>query len=90
MGRRLSIMPAMVSLLITATLIAAPALADELKASFTPREMAHCMMKRFKANHSESYRDAYNACKAQFDLAQADRGETAMNEIAPTETSKPQ
>ncbi|HEV7358688.1 MAG TPA: hypothetical protein VGN99_11905 [Steroidobacteraceae bacterium] len=88
MNRRLSIIPAIVSLLITtATLIAVPALAEELKASFTPREMAHCMMKRFRANHSESYRDAYNACKAQFDLAQADRGETAMNETAPVETS---
>jgi len=84
-------MPAVVSLLIAALLIAVPALGEELqKASCTPREMAHCMMKRFRANHSESYRDAYNACKAQFDLAQADRSETAMNQPAPAEAGKPQ
>jgi len=91
MSRRLSIMRVMVSLLIAALPIAVPALGEELqKASFTPREMAHCMMKRFRANHSESYRDAYNACKAQFELAQADRSETAMNQPAPAEAGKPQ
>jgi len=91
MSRRLSIMPTMVSLLIAAPIVAVPAIGEELqKASFTPREMAHCMMKRFRANHSESYRDAYKACKEQFDLARADRGETAMNETAPAEPSKPQ
>ncbi len=91
MSRRHSIMPVMVSLLMAAPFIAVPTLAEELqKASFTPREMAHCMMKRFKAHHSESYRDAYNACKEQFDLAHSDRGETAMNEPAPAEASKPQ
>jgi hypothetical protein len=91
MSRRLSIMPVMVSLLIAAPLIAVPALSEELqKASFTPREMAHCMLKRFRANHSESYRDAYNACKVQFDLAQADRSETAMNQQASAEAGKPQ
>ena len=90
MSRRLSIMPTMVSLLMAAPLIAVPALAEELqKVSFTPREMAHCMMKRFRVNHSESYRDAYKACKEEFDLAQADRGEIAMNEPAP-ETGKRQ
>ena len=89
MGRRHSIMPVMVSLLMAAPFIAVPTLAEELqKASFTPREMAHCMMKRFRADHSESYRDAYKACKEQFDLAQADRSETAMNEALAAERSK--
>jgi hypothetical protein len=89
MSRRHSIMPVMVSLLLAASLIAVPALAEELnKASFTPREMAHCMMKRFRANHSESYRDAYKTCKEQFDLAQADPSETAINETPPVERSK--
>jgi hypothetical protein len=91
MSRRLSIMALMVSLLIAAPLMLAPAFAQELqKASFTPREMAHCMTKRFRAHHSESYRDAYKACKEEFDLAQADRGETAMNEPVRAETDKPQ
>jgi hypothetical protein len=91
MSRRLSIMAITVSLLIAGPIIAVPAIAEELqKASFTPREMAHCMMKRFRANHSESYRDAYKACKEQFDLAQVDRGETAMNETDPAKPSKPQ
>jgi hypothetical protein len=92
MSRQLSIVPVMVSLLIAAPLVAVPVHAQELQsASFTPREMAHCMMKRFRANHSESYREAYKACKEEFDLAQADRGETAMNEPAPApaETDKP-
>jgi hypothetical protein len=93
MSRRHSIMPVMVSLLLAASLLALPALAQELnqelkKASFTPREMAQCMMKRFRANHSESYRDAYKTCKAQFDFAQGDRSETAMNESPPAERSK--
>ena len=84
MSRRLSIILSAVSLLIAAPLIAAPVGADDLKTtSFTPREMAHCMLKRFRANHSESHRDAYMACKEQFDAAQADRTETAMNEAAP-------
>ena len=88
---RLSIMPVMISLLIAAPFMDAPAPAGELqKASFTPREMAHCMMKRFRAHHSESYRDAYNACKEQFDMAQAERGEIAKNESAPAETGKHQ
>jgi hypothetical protein len=97
MSRRHSIISAVVSLLIAAPLIAVTAHAGELQeASFTPREMAHCMMKRFKAHHSESYRDAYNSCKEQFDLTQparsetAGRSETAMNEPAPVEDSKPQ
>jgi hypothetical protein len=52
----------------------APAFAGDLKsAAFTPRQLAHCMMKRARANAAESYRDAYKACKDQFESAQTDR-----------------
>jgi len=89
MNRRHSMMPGLISLLIVVPPFAAPALAgDSENASFTPREMAHCMMKRFRANHSESYRDAYKACKEQFDLTHTDRSETVMNETLPVERSK--
>lgn len=84
MRRRQSMMPLMVSLLV-----AAPALADDIKnASFTPREMTHCMMKRLREHNSESYREAYKTCKQGFDAARADRSETAMSEAAPAERSK--
>ena len=89
MRPRYSTLAVMAMLLITVPLMAVPAPAEESrKASFTPREMAHCMMKRFRADHAESYRDAYKACKEQFDLAQADRSETAMNEALAAERSK--
>lgn len=86
MSRRLSIMPVMVFLLVSV-----PTFADDLKtASFTPREMAHCMMKRLRAHNSDSYRDAYKTCKQQFDSAQADRATaTAMTGATPPEPAKP-
>jgi hypothetical protein len=60
--------------------MSAPAIAGESNAvPATPREMAHCMMKRLKANNSESYRAAFKACKDQFEAAQAGQStETAM------------
>jgi hypothetical protein len=60
--------------------LATPAIAGDSDAlPATPREMAHCMMKRLKANNSESYRDAFKACKVQFDTARAAQStETAM------------
>jgi hypothetical protein len=71
--------------------VSAPALAAEPKtASFTPREMAHCMMKRLRADNSESFRDAFKTCKQQFDSAQADRSmETAMTGTTPSQPAKP-
>jgi hypothetical protein len=75
MNRRHSSMAVAVSLAISAPVIAG----DSNTLSATPREMAHCMMKRFKANNSETYRAAFKACKEQFDTAQAERStETAM------------
>jgi hypothetical protein len=48
--------------------------ADDTKAAaVTPRELAHCMMKRLRANTAESYRDAFKACRDQFAAARSDR-----------------
>jgi hypothetical protein len=53
--------------------------------------MAHCMMKRLRANNTESYRDAFKACKVQFATAQADRStETAMTTAAANEEATKQ
>ena len=75
MNRRHSSMAVAVSLAM-----AAPAIAGEsFTLPATPREMAHCVMKRLKANNSESYRAAFKACKDQFDAVQAGQPtETAM------------
>jgi hypothetical protein len=52
----------------------APAFAgDSNSPAFTPRQMAHCMMKRLRANTAESYRDALKACKNQFDSVRSDQ-----------------
>lgn len=36
------------------------------------------MMKRARANTAESYREAYKACKDQFESGQSDRAADAM------------
>lgn len=75
------------SLLIAVSLAAsAPAFADDLKsASATPRELAHCMMKRLRANTAESYRGALKACRDEFDLARSGRAnDTALTAAALT------
>jgi len=52
---------------------AAPVCAGDLNSPvFTPRQMVHCMMKRARANSAEPYRDAYKACKSQFESARSD------------------
>jgi hypothetical protein len=52
----------------------APALAGELNSpAFTPRQMAHCVMNRVRANAGESYRDAFKACKSQFESVRSER-----------------
>jgi hypothetical protein len=82
MNRRRSSMAVAVSLAISA-----PAFAGDSNAlPATPREMAHCMMKRLKANNSESYRAAFKACKDQF-AAPAGQ-ETAMT-VTPAMTEPP-
>ena len=83
MNRRHSSMAVAVSLAISAPAIAGDA--NTLPA--TPREMAHCMMKRLKADKSETYRAAFKACRDQFDAAQAGQSaETAMT--VPPEATK--
>ena len=70
------------SILVAASLVASvPVLADDVKPSaVTPRELAHCMMKRLRANTAESYHVAFKACREQFDSARSDRPtDTAMN-----------
>jgi hypothetical protein len=58
----------------------APAFAGDLNSpAVTPRQMAHCMMKRVRTNATESYRDAFKACKSQFDSVRSERpADTAM------------
>ncbi len=69
----------------------APAFAGELDSpAFTPRQMAHCMMKRVRENAAESYRDAFKACKSQFESVRAERpADTAVTAAAQPENPKP-
>jgi len=68
----------------------APAFASDLNSpAFTPRQMAHCMMKRVRANSSESYRDAFKACKSQFESVRSDRpADTSMTAATLPENPK--
>jgi hypothetical protein len=74
---------AFIALMLAAAAIplaATPALAQEPRDSAaTPRQVAHCMMKRLRADRGESYRDAFKVCKQQL-AAEPDRNaDTAMN-----------
>jgi hypothetical protein len=67
----------------------APVFADDLNSpAFTPRQMAHCMMKRVRANSAESYRDAFKACKSQFDSMRSDRAADTMTAATQPEHPK--
>jgi hypothetical protein len=69
--------------------LSAPAIAGDSNAlPATPREMAHCMMKRLKADNSESYRAAFKACKDQFNAAQAGAGQETAMTVPPKETQQ--
>ena len=69
------------------------ALAEEPKtAAITPRQMAHCMIQRIhedrRGDRTESYKDAFKACKQDL-AAEADRGSTtAMNSANDSEASR--
>jgi hypothetical protein len=79
------------AIVVAVSLVAsAPAFAgDATSPAFTPRQMAHCMMRRLRANSTESYREAFKACKSQFDLVQSDRPtDTPMTAAAQPQTSK--
>jgi hypothetical protein len=79
------------SFVVAISLVAsAPAFAGDLKSpAFTPRQLAHCMMKRARANSAESYRDAYKACKDQFESMQSDRAADTMTAARVPEDPKP-
>jgi len=79
------------SIFVAASLAASvPVFADDVKApAATPRELAHCMMKRLRANTAESYRDAFKACRDQFEAARSERSaDPAMTAAAMPENSK--
>lgn len=77
-GRHFSIVIA------TGLITGAPVFAEELKSpAFTPREMAHCVMQRLRANAAESYRGAFKACKQEFAAVRSDRApDTAITAAA--------
>jgi hypothetical protein len=67
--------------LIALMLASAPAFSSEPNdsaAAATPRQVAHCMMKRLRADRSESYRDAFRTCKQELAAPNSDLA-TAMN-----------
>jgi hypothetical protein len=68
--------------------VALPAAAAD-KSAINPRQVAHCMLSRMKANQSESYREAFKVCKQQVDPASRDTaGTTAMNTAGSSEHPK--
>jgi hypothetical protein len=81
------------STLVVSLAAAMPAVADDVKgSSVTPRQVAHCMLTRVRANQSESYRDAYKACKRELETAKRDPASpdsaTAMNAASAAEAPK--
>jgi hypothetical protein len=66
--------------LILATYTVPAHAADADGPSVSPRKVAHCMLKRMKAAQTESYRDAFKACKDQLDLTRVNTA-TAMNAV---------
>ena len=74
-------------------MLASAAMADEPKAAaVTPRQMAHCMIQRIhedrRGDRTESYKEAFKACRQDL-AAEADRGATtAMNTAGDQQASK--
>jgi hypothetical protein len=72
---------------------ATAAWADEPKsAAVTPRQMAHCIIQRIhedrRGERTESYKEAFKACKQDL-AAEADRGAaTAMNAANDAEAAR--
>jgi len=65
---------------IALMLLAMPALAQEPKDSVsTPHQVAHCIMKRLRADRTESYRDAFKNCKQDLAATPDHKVDTAMN-----------
>jgi hypothetical protein len=67
-----------------------PASAGEATVSkITPHQVVHCMMKRLKADRTESYQTAFKTCKQELDAVQPEqRTGTAMNTAESNETPK--
>ena len=81
------------SALVVSLAATIPAVADDVKSSaLTPRLVAHCMLARVRANQSESYRDAFKACKRQLETPKGDPASpdpaTAMNATSAAEVPK--
>jgi hypothetical protein len=81
------------SALVVSLAAALPAVADDVKDSaLTPRQIAHCVLSRVRASQSESYRDAFKACKHQLETAKGKLASpvpaTAMNTAGATEVPK--
>lgn len=73
-------------------LMANAALANDTKTTVTPRQMAHCLIQRIhedrRGERTESYKDAFRACKEDL-AAESDRSTTtAMNSGNDTEAAK--
>ncbi len=83
-GRRLAIVAAI------SWVGATPALAGEMSSpGFTPRQIAHCVMRRLRANSAESFRDAFKSCKSQLESARSDLpADAAMTAAALSEKPK--
>jgi hypothetical protein len=62
--------------------------ADDDSPSVSPRQLAHCMLKRMKASQTVTYRDAFKACRDQLDLTKAAIA-TAMNAALAPALPKP-
>jgi hypothetical protein len=85
--------PALIGLM----LVAMPAMGEEPKdtPAATPRQVAHCMMKRLRADRTQSYRDAFNTCKRDLtagpnrDAAPDRDAATAMNAQSGDAAAKP-
>jgi hypothetical protein len=66
------------AILLAASLPAAAA--DFQNSSVTPRQLVHCMMKRMRADRTQSYRAVFKACRQDLLAAQPARADdTAMN-----------
>jgi hypothetical protein len=72
-----------IAVLTIALLFALPAVAGDVRSpSYTPRQLAHCVMARAKATPNESYKVAFKVCREQLST------QTAMNNVAETEPVK--
>jgi hypothetical protein len=73
--------------------MAMPAMADESNGrAITPRQMAHCVIQRLhedrRGDRSESYRDAFKACKEDPGVESNRDAATAMSAANGTVASK--